>query len=1176
MRYLLICLFSFFYCFTNAQFEASNLLPVKMDEKWGLIDANGTVVMEPKYDLIGIRFGQRQLIASRLAPVYVTVQLENKIGLITLRGEEALPPLFDEIIAAYPDSIFTVKNDGKLLVVNRIGETVFDGKYEEVIPITGIKDFYIIRQNGKYGLLKKDEGYIIPNEYATLKIHQSRKPVLNFRTEKSFSKGKYGLINFENEIILTPDFDSIKMVTPNHFLTKNNFFELYDSNQKLLISEKDKWSDVKILSNSFISFSSSIEKKTKIYSTKSNRFIDIKTDFDEFARFRTNFLLAKKDGKYGLIDTLGNEVIPPRYSQILHLEGDSLFKVKKFLWGVYNINKGLATIIKYENISNYNNTFAKVKIRGKSGLINRRGEEVAAVQFDHFQFQEEFVKAFVSTKMHYYQADSLDNLELIEIYPEVYTLRIGYGDAMDAMPNISNFNQGRTRVRRRVNTGRGKKKKPDYSKIDNSDVEWFVDWGLWGLRRKSTSEVLIKPKFEFIIKLPFTDLTIVYNYDKKIGENHIIKFLSIRPKAGSFAIAFYSHGQERFVTDFEFQGIRVEDFFYDLPYASCLDKDGKYTLISKKGEVINSKKTFEYIGEFYEGKARICIDGVPHKQKNPGEIGYQITTTSKLQHEYQIRFNRFNTTQTQDLLWIGGTWGFIDTLGNIVIPPSYEYVRNFENNTAICKKESWGTIDKSNRTVMDFIYRSIEWEDDYIKAGVRNNRPVFYNPLGNSIVDWGYEKFKEFSEGFCAVKNNGKWGLVNNQGEEVLECEYNVINSFNEGWAAIQDDLGWYFIDSTLEVKLDLRESEYLEVGNFSTGLCWYKIKRNKKFYYGFMNKLGEQVINSNFTKAFDFQQGRARVVKNRKTGLIDNTGNFVMLPKKYDLVFPFEKNGIAQVRVNFMGDFGIINREGQTLTPCIYSKIFPFSNGYAKVVTHKGIGFIDTLGNEIIPPQYRAVGQLSEGLVAVQHGFSYLWQYINMENVIAFKGKFSKAEPFINGKAIVTLRRSDQSANLVIDKLGNEVELENNGMVLHFSEGKYGFRRFIRDNNGNVQSSYCYYSDSLGKHTFNRERFHEIEPFKNNIGLAQNPKRKWGTLTHRGYSIIPYKFHKIFTLQNDMFSAIAAELFGLYDAEGNIILEPVYDYIKLEDRQDIFRIEQGSKIGYLTNDGVWLWQLQD
>ncbi len=1176
MRYHLIFIFSILSFFSFAQFEASNLLPVKIEQKWGLIDGNGNIVMAPKYDLIGTRFGSQQLVSSRLAPTYVTVQLGNKIGLITNRGQEVLAPLFDEVIESFPDSIFTVKNDGQLLVVNGEGETIFDGKYEKVVPISGVRDFYIIQENGKYGLLKKGEGYIIPTKYSWLQIHQLRKPFLEFKTETSAKEEKYGIIDFNNQIILPAEFDSIKMVNQNFFLTKKDFFELRDGENNILVSEKDKWSAVKILSTSFLSFSSNIEKKTKIYSIKSKAFIEVKTDFDEYARFRSNFLLGKKDGKFGLIDTLGNEVIPPRYNQIMHLEGDTLFKVKKFLWGVYNINQGLIATINYDAIDLFNDQFAVVKNQNKSGLINRKGQEVAPTKFEYFQFQDEFVKAFVGTKMHYFQADSLDQLELIEIYPEVYTLRIGYGEQMDGMPNITSFNSPPTR-RRQTNQGRGKKKKPDYSLIDQSDVEWFADWGLWGLRRKSTQEVLIKPQYESTKKLPFTDLTIVYNYDKKIEENEIIKLVSIRPKAGAYGIAFYSHQKEKFVTDFEYLGVNLEDFFYDLPLARVLDKNGDFQLINQKGKIQRSKKTYNYIGDFYEGKARICLGGVPNKIKSGEDKGYKINTTTAFQYNYQIRFNRFNTLPTSDLFIIGGSWGFIDTLGKVVIPPTYEYVRDFENKSAICKNEEyWGAVDKKNKPVLDFIYRSIEWEDNYMKVGVKNKRPVFYNSLGQSVVDWGYDKFKEFSEGFCAVSQKGKWGLVNEKGEEVIPCKYNVINSFSEGWAAVQDELGWYFIDSTLEIKLDLRETEYLSVGNFTEGLCWYKIKRNNKFYYGFMNKAGETMINSIYTKAFDFQQGRARVVKNRKTGLIDKTGNFIMPAKKYDLVFPFEENGIAQVRVNNMGDFGLINREGQTLTSCIYSKIFPFKNGYAKVVTPKGIGFVDTLGNEVIPPQYRAVGELSEGLVAVQHGFSYMWQYINMENKIAFKGKFSRAEPFKNGKAIVTLRRSENSTNLVIDKNGQEVELKENGMVLHFAENKYGFRRFIRDNNGNVQNTYCYYTDSLGQHLFDRKRFNDIEPFKNNIGLAQLPDQKWGTLTQRGYQIIPHKFHRIFPLQNNMFSAIAAELFGLYDEDGNMILEPVYDYIKLEQRQDIFRVEQGSKIGYFANDAVWLWQIQD
>lgn len=1176
MRLILFLISQLFLSISlNGQFNGSNLLPVKIDGKWGLINANGNIVMEPKYDLIGEKFGSPQLQGSTFGSVHISVQLNNKVGLINNRGQEVLPPLFDDLVERFSDSIFTVIKDKKLLVVNQVGETIFDGEYEAVIPIPRQRNYFIVKKDGLYGLVEKGKGFVIPNQYTKLELNQRGKLFLNYWSKQSLKQEKHGLISFENEEILEPIFTEIKIISSHHFLTKDKFYELRNDNQEILVRSKDEWTTAKILSKSFISFTSSYQKKGKIYSIPSKKFIETKTEFDGFGRFGNKFLLGVKDGKYGLIDTLGQEVIPPSYKEIGALEGDSLFRVKKFLWGVYKIKEGLITPVKYDRIHSFKNNFAEVELHSKKGLINRKGKEVAPIQFQQFQYQDDFVKAFSGQSMNYYEKDSLDNLTLLEVYPEVYTLRVGYTEN-ENLPNINPFGGGGRFSNFRSRPRRPRKKKPDYSLIDKSDVEWYKDWGLWGLRRKSNKEIIIKPKYEHVQKLPFTDMTIVYSYDKKIEENDLLKYMTINPKKGAFGIAFYSHQKEKFLTDFDFMGIRIEDFEYDLPYASCLDKKGSFILISQEGKVIQEKQSYDFIGDFYEGKARVCVGGAIKKFKKADEIGYKISSSSSLQRGFRIRYNRFITAPSTDLWMIGGQWGFIDSTGQLTISPQYEFVNDFEEKTAVCKKEKWGAIDKDNQPILEFKYRSISRNAGLLQAGVKNKRPIFFDAMGNAIVDWGYEKFKNFSEGFCAVKKNGKWGLVNEKGKEVLGCQFLMVNSFSEGLAGIQDEDGWHFIDTSLNIVLDFRDTDYLGFGNFSNGRCWFKIKRNKKFYYGYLDKSGEQVINSVFTRAFDFQLGRARVVNNRKTGLIDKRGNFIMKPKVYDLVFPFDEFGMAQVRENNMGPFGLINRNGVTLTPCVYNKIFPFINGYAKVVTHKGIGFVDTLGNEIIPPQYRAVGDFSEGLVSVQNGFSYLWEYININNDIAFKGKFSKAEPFKNGRAIVTRRKADESENYVINKKGEEVVIERNGMVLHFSEGKYGFRKFNRDPNGNIISSYCYFADSLGAPIFGEKRFLQIEPFEKNVGLVQFEKgRRWGTISQRGYQIIPNKYHRIFKLPNQMYSAIAAELVGLYDSKGKEILPPIYDSIE-RVKPNLLKVEQGSKIGYYTLDGIWLWQLQD
>lgn len=48
-----------------------------------------------------------------------------------------------------------------------------------------------------------------------------------------------------------------------------------------------------------------------------------------------------------------------------------------------------------------------------------------------------------------------------------------------------------------------------------------------------------------------------------------------------------------------------------------------------------------------------------------------------------------------------------------------------------------------------------------------------------------YERAKDFSEGFAAVKKAGKWGFINKEGKNVIPCQYDKVASFREGLVAV-------------------------------------------------------------------------------------------------------------------------------------------------------------------------------------------------------------------------------------------------------------------------------------------------------------------------------------------------------------------------------------------------------
>lgn len=113
--------------------------------------------------------------------------------------------------------------------------------------------------------------------------------------------------------------------------------------------------------------------------------------------------------------------------------------------------------------------------------------------------------------------------------------------------------------------------------------------------------------------------------------------------------------------------------------------------------------------------------------------------------------------------------------------------------------------------------------------------------------------------------------------------------------------------------------------------------------------------------------------------------------------------NGLAIVRDN--GLYGVINPRGQYVVECKYSKIYPFSEGYAAVLSKDNkIGFIDSYGEEVVPCKYEFDKydkyRFSEGRAAVESGG--LYGYVDVKGNVAIDFQFSTARDFQDGFAIV------------------------------------------------------------------------------------------------------------------------------------------------------------------------------
>jgi len=132
------------------------------------------------------------------------------------------------------------------------------------------------------------------------------------------------------------------------------------------------------------------------------------------------FAVKYKGGRFGLMDTKGNVVVPANYSDMSPLsEGLCGVEVRKenrtsgysvsFLWGFYDINKKCESIEpKYDAVRPFSEGFAAVKMGDKWGYINKQGEMVIACSFKQaYDFHEGL--AFVNTDESYSIIDKQGN-----------------------------------------------------------------------------------------------------------------------------------------------------------------------------------------------------------------------------------------------------------------------------------------------------------------------------------------------------------------------------------------------------------------------------------------------------------------------------------------------------------------------------------------------------------------------------------------------------------------------------------------------------------------------------------------------------------------------------------------------------------------------------------------------
>lgn len=452
----------------------------------------------------------------------------------------------------------------------------------------------------------------------------------------------------------------------------------------------------------------------------------------------------------------------------------------------------------------------------------------------------------------------------------------------------------------------------------------------------------------------------------------------------------------------------------------------------------------------------------------------------------------------------------------------------------------------------------VDRETGYLKVHNNSVDPVagekiYFLDINSKNKSEVYDFAGDFCEGlaFVGLRKKG-FGYINTDFEFVIEPVYDEVSLFENGIAKVYRDGKEEFINSSGELLFDpqlLTDRKYSEIGDYTDGLCMVSampvlerdfVSRNHGYnnpgIWGFIDTKGEEAVKPQYVFAENFQHGTAIAAK----------GEWVFDPEEF--IYTAE-----DVR------WGIIDKNGNEVVEFKYSCIRRVSLdgrffAVCCTVGEKEVwGVADSDGNLLIEPKYKKIVEVHDGLaifvdtvcVYNENEYDYVGVYDIAEKRVIIEPKYSTISFTENGYFKVCTTKEGRSVETLIDRNGNEVFDSRFNKI---GTGCYPYQAII----GDARPMRYGLVDKNGKVLFVSPE--GIQVYKLNwekrraVYTDRKDLRKY-LCDMDGNELTEHIYSTITDLENPLFTVYmwdkSGRITGLIDADGNTVVDPMYDSIE-------------------------------
>ncbi len=397
---------------------------VYSENKWGVINSLGETVIAPSYAEMIVVPDSTQDVFLCVYEIddengtYKTkaINSKNKELFTDYEQVEALENFDKSQNIWYEENVLKVKQNGKYGLISLNGKSLLNCEYDDIYTLKGIKNSLIVEKSGKIGLVDNTGRVVTETIYTEIKPLGT--DALDGYIVKN-EEGKYGVVGASHDNKLEVKYEKIEQVVGN------NLFVVTEGEKQKLINSKG----TTILEQGFEKITQILKDSKGVIFVKDGLYgvmatdgtVTISNTYQDLKQLENGYFVAKKDGRYGIIDSKNVEKLYFNYTSInynkeleLYVAEDIDFKSsiidKNFEVKVIGILSEINEISKYIKMyingeyKYYNLDFEEKPntevLKGKTlylskkdnkyGYVNEAGEVVVDYLYDDATEQNKF------------------------------------------------------------------------------------------------------------------------------------------------------------------------------------------------------------------------------------------------------------------------------------------------------------------------------------------------------------------------------------------------------------------------------------------------------------------------------------------------------------------------------------------------------------------------------------------------------------------------------------------------------------------------------------------------------------------------------------------------------------------------------------------------------------------